>query len=209
MGATDQTVIPCMAHLDFLQFSQFLDCRIRFGLDVSRFAVQEFLDALDSGQALEELFAAKSHYCYIEGRAAGANFPDRELLGLDNADIARSVYISTSAIQCGLINNLDEAEHLMRRWPWQDLVALRDAAIRNGLQGEYNGRDVATFCAEVLDIAGKGLDRSEAWMLAYPEHVLRTGQNGADRALATYERLSGTPSERLTRLVQERELRLS
>lgn len=59
-------------------------------------------------------------FCYIEGRVAGANFPDKRLVGLDDASVAHSVVISPTALQAGLLQNMDAAERVLRRASWPD-----------------------------------------------------------------------------------------
>ncbi len=201
------TVVPRMQHFEFLQFSQFLDARIRYALKDGEFPVQDFLAAMaDDSLSLAELFSQQTKYCYMEGRAAGANFPDRELAGLDDADVPGSVVVSPSAIQKGLLGNPGEAKQLVGRYRWADLAGLRHQAIRSGLQGEYNGIRVDVLCRQVIAVAARGLDASEQWMLAYPQYVLSRMQNGADRALARYERLSGTRARRMKQLILDRQI---
>jgi hypothetical protein len=48
------------------------------------------------------------------------------------------------------------------------------------------------------------LNHADAWMLAYPLHVLRTGENGADRAIRLYDSLPGDDARRMAALVRER-----
>src|SRR5258708_27376554 len=73
------TLQPSIKHLEFLQFAQFLDARIRFGLQTVP-SIEEFFAAWEQPRGLERLFTKHADYCYIEGRAAGANFPDGDLL---------------------------------------------------------------------------------------------------------------------------------
>ena len=194
---------PDMRHFEFLQFSHFLDARIRFGLR-EECSTEEFLAALKRPEGVEELFARILGFCYIEGRTAGANFPDKELAGLDNAEVPRSVVISPAALQAGLLQNLDAAWRHLGHYAWSDLVGLRAAAIEHGLDARYNGLDASVLARSVLELAQDGLTPDLHWMLAYPTYVLATGQNGADRALAAFDRSTGALHLRLAKLVRER-----
>lgn len=195
---------PSIAHLASQQFAQFLDARIRFGF-AGEPSLETFFAAWERPCGLEELFQAHFDYCYIEGRAPGANFPDREILDTAGEEAAASVVIAPSALQAGLLRNLPAAQRRLARWPWQALPALREAAMRDGLAGRVGSLSVRALCDEVLDIAAQALSSNEVWMLAYPQHVLRSGRNGADRALAAYDALSGSPGERMQRLIKARE----
>jgi len=204
-GGPASIVVPGMRHLEYHQFTQYTDCRLRYGLAGSGPQVEDFQALLrEQPDRLEELFQAHSAYCYVEGRAAGANFPDRELVDVAGNDVAASVAVSPSALQYGLLRNLDRTKRLVAGHAWTDLVGLREQAMRRALAGEYRGVEVRKLCAEVLEIAGQGLAREQAWMLAYPHWVLRTGKTGADRALERYGRLPGSPERRLRELIQER-----
>jgi hypothetical protein len=72
------------------------------------------------------------------------------------------------------------------------------------MEAVYNGVSVSRLCEDMVQTAADGLDRGERWMLTYPEHVLRTGQNGAERALARYDTLSGRPADRIRQILRER-----
>jgi hypothetical protein len=196
---------PSVKHLDMLQFSQFLDGRIRFAFDHLP-TVRAFLDALES-DAVEDLFASSCSGLYIEGRACGATFPDPELCDLSDPLVAASAAVSPSAIQKGLQVNRDAYRRLSRLLPWRDLRMLREEAIRHGLDGSFGGLTLTRFSQAVIDEAEAGLAPSERWMLAYPRHVLATGRNGADRALAAFEAASGERRARILDVARGRTLR--
>lgn len=208
-GATDldgrrQTrVQPTIQHMEFQQFAQFLDVRIRYRFK-EEFKLEHFLSAWKSGLPLEDLFAKYSDSCYLEGRAAGANFPDRELVETAGNTVCRSMVISPSAIQFGLLRQLEQAWELIESYSWETLKSLKKAAIRDGLHATVGKVAVKDLCKEVIDIAGMGLYADQAWMLAYPEYVLKTGQTGADRAIALFQRLSGSTTQRLQQLALQR-----
>lgn len=207
-GTNREVVIePEMGHMELHQFTQFIGARIRYKLAGNGFDPEEFLAAMAGrGREVEELFDKKAEYLYIEGRDVGANFPDQALLDLPSGEkIAHSVVISPSAIQLGLIRNLPEAKELFEKYQWGDLSALRSEAIVKGLSAEHNGIRASDLALRVLEVAGRGLNTDEQWMLAYPEHVLSSGKNAADRALELFEKFSGTSVEdRIRRVVLAR-----
>jgi gamma-glutamylcysteine synthetase len=180
------TIEPSLRHLEYLQFSQFIDARIRFGFDVAP-SLEAFHDAWQQPGGLEALFAAHCSHCYIEGRAAGANFPDAALFDEYGDDIAASCVISASAMQAGLLRNLAKAEEFINQWDWKLFRDLRGAAIRSALGAEVNGLKLVDFCRWVLNLAEEGLAPEERWMLAYPRHVCDTQMTGADRAIALWD----------------------
>lgn len=182
LGTNQKVMIkPELAHMEAMQFAQFAGARIRWGLDYQKADIQGFLAAMQTNQ-VEEYFKKTANFVYIEGRDPGANFPDRELLAAGK-NIARSVTISPSALQAGLIRNLPEAVKLLNQYSWPVLAKLKEEAIKNGLSGAVDGITVASLAQKVLEVAARGLAPNEQWMLSYPRWVLKTGMNGADRAL--------------------------
>ncbi len=199
------SVTPRMAHVDMQQFLQFTGARVRFALQ-DNLTVEEFLVAMGGmDDEVEALFMRKAKYTYIEGRDPGANFPDEEICSLQNGEaLAHSVLISPSAIQAGLIRNLEKAESLLAKYGWANLCALRDASIRDGLQAKYGGVAVKDVCEDILNTAADGLASEEQWMLAYPVLVLSSGKNGADRALEMFNAETGTSEERIRKILVQR-----
>jgi hypothetical protein len=175
------TVSPKMSDMELLQFCQFCGARIRWAFDHEKITIADFLQAMKQNK-VEDLFAKTTKYMYIEGRDPGANFPDSELLNIDKK-VALSTFIAPSAIQAGLMHNLKAATTLLNKYHWSLLEALKGAAVKDGLQGEVGETKVADLVRQVLAIAEAGLDPQERWMLSYPKWVLKTGMNGADRAL--------------------------
>lgn len=180
----EREVRPRLAHLEFLQFSQFLDARIRYQFADSLASAEDFLEHFDSDKPLESFFEANCCNVYLEGRAAGANFPDVELASLADTEVAKSVVIAPSALQFGLLRSGQKALGLVNQYDWSVLKKLRQTAIVDGLHGEVGEFSVATLCRECLNLAAAELPSEQQWMLTYPEHNLTTMQNGADRALA-------------------------
>ena len=196
-------VHPSLDMLVYHQFTQYSDCRLRYGLREGAH-LEEFWAAFDAGaDRLTEWFAAQCTYCYVEGRAAGANFVDQELA--DRAPGAcPSVVVAPSALQYGLMRNLRHALAFVNSVPWTTWHGLRESAARHALDGEYAGVRVRALCAQAVEIAGAGLPGECAWMLDYPQWVLRSGETGADRAVRRYERLRATCADPLRRLIVER-----
>lgn len=230
-GGAEIQVRPKLEHLVRHQFTQYSDCRLRYGLRDDGPELERFLAVLDTRpDKLEELLQPHLDYCYLEGRAAGANYPDRELCDADlgvmaapmastagaslgapggpseASSVAASVAVSPSALQYGLLRDMRKTRRLVDRYAWTDLACLRNQAMHHALAGEYKGISVRTLCAEVLEIAGQALPGDQVWMLAYPEWVLRTGKTGADRALGRFDQLSGSAQERIKKLVLERRM---
>lgn len=206
----EMTITPSMKHFEFLQFSHFMDARIRYEFEDPEFPVMEFLQAMEKDdQKLEELFARRSKYCYIEGRVPGANFPDKQIASLDDDDIVKSVIISASAIQKGLLDNMTETKSLLDNYGWTNLVGLRYEGIRKGLNAEYKGIKIRDLCKDCINVAGKGLSSQEHWMLTYPEYVLSSNKSGADRAIEAFENLTGSEVDRIRQLIMQREMVIS
>lgn len=206
-GGPGKSVEPDIKNLVYHQFTQYTDCRLRYGLKDPGPDTVLFMDILDNHpERLEEFLSPYISYCYLEGRSAGANFADRELAMLDQSEIAASVSVSPGVIQAGLLTNLNKTRKLVSGYSWRDLLGLRMEAIRQGLDAEFGGIRVKDLCAGVLDIAGEGLAGSQNLMLSYPLWVLGTGKTGADRALERFEQLSGSLQERIRKLILERRM---
>lgn len=198
------SVKPHLAHLEGMQFAQFAGARIRWAFKED-LDLPEFLQAQKMGNQ-ESVFASGTKYMYIEGRDPGANFPDKQLADVGE-DVRRSVVIAPSAIQAGLINNLEEATKLLDSYAWEKLGKLREMAIQDGMLGEWGGISVKDLAEKVIDIAASGLQADQQWMLAYPIYVLETGKNGADRFL---ERLGGRiDRDSIAKAVLERNIYLN
>lgn len=178
-------VEPVLSHLEAMQFAQFSSARIRYKFNHQQINKHDFLEAFDNDK-LEELLAAKGlESMYIEGRDPGANFPDRQLRE-KGENLAWSTVISPSALQVGLINNLDEASAYIRSFDWQTLGELRNAAIVQGLGGRAEGLQVREFATKIVEVAAKGLTSKQHRLLEYPLQVIASNENGADRALKDY-----------------------
>ncbi|MDE2025260.1 MAG: hypothetical protein KGJ07_02100 [Patescibacteria group bacterium] len=200
------TITSHISHMEPLQFQQFTGARIRYKLkDLDTFDTQAFLTACKNtdGSGVEDIFAKHTEYMYIEGRDPGANFPDQELLEKGN-NIADSTYISPAAMQAGLLKNLGKTSAYIDSFSWEKLGELRQNAITNGLEGSVDGTSTYDFAQKIVELAGEGLSQEEQKYLAYPEFVLKTRQNGADRAIAFVEKQSGLLEKRLQELVKSR-----
>src|SRR5690606_497810 len=112
-----------------------LDARFRF-----RFGSWPSLDALQAALrkpgGMEALMVQHGVEGYIEGRVPGAGFPDAGLLAEMQGPSAASVIMGPSALQRGLLNNLDQATRLMQDWGWQRLRGLRQAAMTHALDDD-------------------------------------------------------------------------
>lgn len=187
---------PHARHFEYSQIGQFLDARLRYRL-ADPPPLGELLRAWRSDGGLEALFEACGAQVYIEARAPGAGYADACLLQEGGVEAARSMLLAPTALQAGLINNLDAAWGLVRDWGWDALGALRQPAMRAGLD---DGR-VRALCADVLAVARAGLDAQDAPWLAYADFVLDSGRAAADRLLDTWNSARGAPRERLAALL--------
>lgn len=198
-------VEPQIDHFVAMQFAQFASARIRFSLNSENFPLDDFISALEDIHTtkVEEIFNQFATSMWIEGRDPGANFPDQELLNMGE-DVAQSVIIAPSAIQAGLIRNLDEAWSYLNQYPWEMLRELRNKSIQDGLQGEIAGLSVYNFASKILEIAARGLSQQEQRLLRYPLWVLQNKANGADRALKFVDKHGGPLNKSLIDLVKSR-----
>ncbi|WP_161946202.1 glutamate-cysteine ligase family protein [Desulfonatronum thiosulfatophilum] len=198
---------PTLQHLEEHQFAQYSDCRLRYAFKSELPELECFIALLqDRPDQLEDFFQENTEFCYLEGRASGATFADRELLDLAEEEVGASAVVSPSAIQYGLLRDLDRTKRLVAGHAWSDWLGLREQAMRNALDGEFAGITLRRICAEVLEIAGNALTKDQSWMLAYPLWVLRTGKTGADRALDCFERSGGPSETRLRELILARQM---
>ncbi|MFA9288783.1 MAG: hypothetical protein ACEQSA_02815 [Weeksellaceae bacterium] len=204
---TIEDVKPNIGHMETMQFAQFAGARIRYGLKHDSFPLVEFLEACaqTDKQNVEAIFEKHAMFTYIEGRDPGANFPDVELRNAGK-DIAETAMVSPSAIQAGLMANLSEAVAYIDSFDWKTLGLLREEAIKNGLIGKVGDITVADFAEKIVEIAATGLAEDDKKLLDYPEYVLKTGKNGADRAVEFVENATGTMEEKLKALVVSRKV---
>ncbi len=190
------TLTPQAQHFVYSQIGQFLDARLRYRLD-SLPALQDILRAWRQDGGLEALFDAHGAQTYIEARAPGAGFADAALLQEAGTDIACSLLLAPSALQAGLLGNLDEAWQLVNDRGWQTLGDLRLSAMRSGVADAR----VRALCVDVLAVARKGLAPGDRHWLAYPEYVLAEGRCGADRLLDTWTAAGQAEQEKLAAVV--------
>ena len=185
----NQSIIvrPKLRHIERNQFMQFYGARLRFAFTDGGVPPSEFLSAMEGKSTEVEQFMDDMTDCmYIEGRDPGTNFADA--MFADTApEAAASMYISPSALQAGLIANTTGSRKILDQFDWDTLVGLREEAIRSGMEAEYKGAKVKHLVELALEAAAEGIGVDNHWMLEYPLHVLRTGVNGAARALTKYE----------------------
>lgn len=207
---TDPLVVkPDICHMEAMQFAQFTGARIRYGLQSEGFPTADFVAACNepNQHGVERIFEQYAKFVYIEGRDPGANFPDSELQEA-GSDIARSVVMAPSALQAGLIRNLEEASAFIDGYNWQQLGELREAAIRDGLSGTAGDLRVKDFTEKVVEIAAKGLHSEDQKKLRYAEWVLETERNGADRAISYVAQHRGSERDAIKDLVLSRQVKL-
>lgn len=198
-----------ISQMEVLQFAQFSGARIRFKIkNYKGFPLEKFVKACkeESGE-VEKIFKDFAEYTYIEGRDPGANFPDYETLKAGQ-DIAETTYISPSALQKGLLNNLKNSTDYIDSFNWQELIELRDQSIKNGLDGKTKNIKVKDFTNKILELAKNGLTKEGQNYLAYPNWVLKTGKNGADRAIEFVEKSGLTLDKALKELIKFRQVKI-
>jgi len=190
---------PDSGYFEYSQFAHFLDARWRYRLAV-RPPLAELLAAWRQPGGIEALYERCGVDGYIEGRAPGAVFADAQLLQEAGAAVASSVPMAPSAIQLGLMRNLNQAEQLWRDWGWLQLRELRASAIRHALADDT----VYALATEVMAVAREGLAEDEHCWLAYADYVLTSRCTGADRLLALWNQTATSPRDRLLALCAAR-----
>src|SRR5690606_13374419 len=111
---------PQSQHFEYSQIGQFLDARLRYRWQRQPTLV-DILHAWKRDGGLESLFLDCGAQTYIEARAPAAVFADTALLDEAGPAIARSVLLSPSALQAGLLGNLEDAWRLVTDRGWQAL----------------------------------------------------------------------------------------
>lgn len=193
---------PHGAYFTYAQYAHFLDARWRYRVEREP-SLEALLRAWGRPGGLEALLCDCGVDGYIEGRAPGAVFADAQLLAEAGRDVAASAPIAPSAVQLGLLRNLDEAERLWRTWGWDRLRGLRAVAMRMALDDDA----VYALAGEVLAIARDGLSEAERDWLAYAEQALAARRTGADRLLDLWRAGTGH-DDRLARVCAQRRVRV-
>lgn len=183
---------PQAQHFEYSQIGQFLDARLRYRWQRQP-TLTDIMQAWTQDGGLESLFLACGAQTYIEARAPAAVFADAALLDEAGPDVARSVLLSPSALQAGLLGNLDEAWRLVTDRGWQALGNLRQPAMRSGM----DDAEVKGLCTDVLAVARAGLEKADEHWLAYPAFVLESRRCAADRLLDTWMATAGFPGQKL------------
>lgn len=191
-------VTASAAHFEHMQFMPFIDARFRFRFG-SMPELAELLAAWRQPGGLEKLLLAHAADGYIEGRMAGAVFADAALIRETGPAMAAAVVMAPSAIQAGLLANLDEAERLVAAWGWERLCGLRDVAVRDALDCS----NINALVGEVLAVAEAGLAATERHWLGYAYWMWRNRRTSADRALAWWRGAAGSRASRLEAFANE------
>lgn len=200
-----QQIVPGAAHFEFLQWSNFLDFRIRFALGHPGPSQGELAAAFADPALFARLFRDHAANLYLENRCAGATFADADLAERAPLPAQASCMIAPSAMQAGLVVAARaHGDGFCHRWPVQRVASLRELAIRDALSGK--DPELRDLCAEVLELARSHLPETDHRHLAYAEWVLDTGLTGAQRALDHRAglRSSGRGANGLERLARAR-----
>lgn len=180
------TVVPQGGHFEYSQFAHFLDARWRYRLD-SHPPLDALREAWTRPGGIEDLYAGLGVTGYIEGRAPGAGFADAQLLQDAGRAVAATTVMAPSALQLGLMRNLEQAEDLVRDWGWLRLRALRADAMRHALDDDA----VCALARDVLAVAEGGLDAGERHWLDYARYAAGSRSTGADRLLLLWREQAG------------------
>ena len=203
----DRCGVPEFAFQDGMGFERYAD----YALDVPMYFVHRdgrYIDA--SGQSFRAFLDGKlpalpgerptiadweSHLTTI--------FTDvrlKQYLEMRGADAGKwSMLCALPALWVGLLYDggaLDEAAQLIGDWSYDDMLALRDGAARNGLKAEICGRSLQEIAREVLAIARRGLkargrlDRmgsDETGFLNQLDAIAESGRTPAEDMLALFD----------------------
>ncbi len=180
------TVVPQSGHFEYSQFAHFLDARWRYRL-AAQPPLQALREAWRRPGGIEELYAGLGVEGYIEGRAPGAGFADAQLVQDAGKAVAATTVMAPSALQLGLMRNLDQAEDLVREWGWLRLRGLRADAMRHALEDDA----VCALARDALAVAEGGLDAEERHWLDYARYAADTRSTGADRLLRLWRAHAG------------------
>lgn len=197
---------PTVAHFEFLQWSNFLDFRLRFTFGRPGPTAAELADALGPEGGFDALFRDHVTNLYLENRCSGATFPDADLTDTADTVVLHGCMIAASALQAGLVaatasDGGAEGADFLRRWPLKTIQGLREQAIRLPLCAPEN-RVLIALCTEALELAHRHLPDADQPYMAYADWVLATGRSGAQRALDHWERLGKPPLNDLARARQ-------
>ena len=197
------TVLPQGAHFVYAQYAHFLDARWRYCVDCPP-SLDALLAAWDRPGGIEALLIDCGADGYIEGRAPGAVFADTQLIDEAGVAIAASAPIAPSALQLGLLRNLDEAERLWRDWGWQRLRDMRGDAICHAMDDDA----VHALAVDTLAVARTGLPQAERHWLDYAYYTARTRCTSADRLLSLWRAHAGQ-ADRLARVCAKRVIQVA
>ncbi|MCO0614910.1 glutamate-cysteine ligase family protein [Lutimaribacter sp. EGI FJ00015] len=207
-------ITPTAAHFEFLQWSNFLDFRLRFAFAPPGPRAEQISTALADPVRFLPLFRDHASNLYIENRCAGATFADADLAARAPHAVQASCMIAPLALQAGLMAAAPlEGAAFCARWPVARVARLRTQAIRAGLTPDPSGdrsglaTTLRAFCREVLDLARVNLPTADQGHLAYADWVLDTGLTGAQRAIDHRAELgrAGEGAAGLQRLARARE----
>lgn len=187
-GGAELCIRPSAAHFAFLQWSNFLDVRLRFAFAAPGPRPAELVAALAAPERFAPLMREHAANLYLENRCTGASFLDADLAAQAPRAVQASCMIAPAALQAGLVLAAPaHAADVCRRWSPDRVRRLRARAIAGGLAP--GDRELRALCTEVLALAARHLPAGDRHHLAYAEWVLETGRCAARRALAQRARM--------------------
>lgn len=95
------------------------------------------------------------------------------------------------AFVLGLVENLIEADAFVKNFDWKDLRELRYQAMKKGFNTKIQGKIIAPFLKELLDISKRGLIRRNQGAEAYLKPLYKRvaeEQSPADRAVEHFKK---------------------
>lgn len=197
---------PSALHFEFLQWSNFLDFRLRFSFSDTPPGAETLAAALARPELMLPLFRDHCANLYIENRCTGASLADEDLAKRAPLDVQASCMIAPAALQAGLVLAAPgHAADFCRRWSPDRVRRLRHRAIVGGMMP--GDRELQRLCEEVVMLAQQHLPAADRRHLAYARWVLDTGLCGARRAVEHRARLGprGHGPAGLNRLARRRE----
>ena len=153
------------------------DARLKFQFK-STATMPDFVRALQStSQKFENYLKDTLENYYLEIRPCAMQQPE-DLLAMP-------------AFMLGIVENLSQAERILKQQTWQFWRDMRTAAYRHGMQASVKGTSVTTFLLPLYRIAEQGLKkrkRGEEKFLRPLKHRILSGKTPADVAEDIYKK---------------------
>jgi gamma-glutamylcysteine synthetase len=172
---------PTISDINLAAISYWLDAKPHLTVSSEKATVEGFVKALEKDR-LENYLNDKLLNCYIEYRIGGT------------APIGEEMALP--ALTLGLINNLEDAETLVKQYKWKDWFNLRQTSYITAMETEFMGESILTLLSKIVDIAEIGLKKrklkEEGYLLPLRKRIAE-GKIPADKDIEIFEKkgLSG------------------